>query len=92
MVSSEEQGREIVAADLEVRRHVGENTAKSSEAEGVVARNRDVVFAWLRCGQTHVASGLTCDGVANAAEAACQLIARYIARQPQTVITSSRVK
>ena len=75
-----------------MRRDVGQNAGERANPKFRVARNRDVMFAALMSGQTHVASGLTGDLISDAPEDSDEIIAAQSARQSHAVMTSSRTK
>jgi hypothetical protein len=82
----------LIARDLEMACDIIENRSKRSNAKSMMARNRDVMFPFSVKRQPHVTSRLAGHGVSDAAEAPREVVAREIAWQSQTAITSSRVK
>src|SRR5262245_48368925 len=67
-VPAEELHHQVIAAHLEVGGHVSEDAGECPDAERAVVRDGDVMLAALRGGQTHVASGLAGDLVAEATQ------------------------
>lgn len=78
----EKRGRDGVALELEVCRHVGQDAGERSDPEICVVRDRDVVDAALLGGEAHVAAGLSRDLVAITPECPGELAAREIAGEP----------
>jgi hypothetical protein len=57
-----------------------------------VARNRDVVLATFERGQSEMAAGLASGPVAEITECLREIVPRDVPRQPQALMTSSRMK
>ncbi len=73
-------------------RDIGNDGGKSSDFEGGMIRNGDVMLGWLCATQAHVASGLASFFVSKKAQSFCKLLAGKGPGKLHAVITSSRTK